>query len=218
MAFATLDAPVTLSWRQVRMSCSLGRLLCSGETFSALLFCMNLVPATASAQVISHEVETGEGNGRVTGSSAGILPSVEELNDRDLDEYGEVAPPPPDSGHGDDKSVAPPSQNLSEPDLGDTRTSGAQLYGAFRVIGDGSVQQFYYIRQDHFMRLIPNGSRVKSLTMLGAFGPHPIGAWVRVRLGYNYYFFPICAGSVTDDRFQQKQALKSGETALRCLK
>ena len=61
-------------------------------------------------------------------------------------------------------------------------------------VSGGDVNEFYYIRQDHFNRL-PGTNRYEKLVKLidyGAFGPHGTGSSVRMRYGSNYFVFPIC--------------------------
>jgi hypothetical protein len=65
---------------------------------------------------------------------------------------------------------------------------------------DGSnVQEFLYVRQDHF-QLLPgatNAQRLSQAAAAGAFGPHPVGALVRARGGHSYFFFPLCGDTVS---------------------
>jgi hypothetical protein len=66
-------------------------------------------------------------------------------------------------------------------------------YGYVKVNGS-DVNEFYYIRQDHFNRL-PGANRYEKLVRLvsyGAFGPHGTGSNIRLRYGSNYFIFPIC--------------------------
>jgi hypothetical protein len=85
-------------------------------------------------------------------------------------------------------------------------TAGAVLpttsseYGTTPVAGDRTVSQFYYIRQDHYLHLVPPGANLQGLVAYRTFGPHPIGAEVYTRLGYNYYFIPVCGGVLAAGR------------------
>ena len=73
------------------------------------------------------------------------------------------------------------------------------LYARTPVSGDASVRRFYYIRQDHLMKLVPPGTDPAVLQVYGTFGPHPIGAHVNARIGFNYYFFPVCGNQFASD-------------------
>lgn len=72
------------------------------------------------------------------------------------------------------------------------------VYGGVTVAGD-HVDEFYYVRQDHFL-LLPGASdqeRLAKAALLSAFGPHPVGAEVRVRTGSTYYFFAVCHSALS---------------------
>src|SRR3546814_13030202 len=99
-----------------------------------------------------------------------------------------------DVGHNDwlmsteDEVPFPPS-----PPLSTLHTAPTQIYTAVLVRGSG-VNEFYYVRQDHFLQLAGSTylERLALAATYNAFGPHPIGAQVRGRLGHNYLFFPVC--------------------------
>src|SRR3546814_15663832 len=89
-------------------------------------------------------------------------------------------------------SDVPPPLPPSPPFL-PTATPTPAIYTAVLVRGSG-VNEFYYVRQDHFLQLAGSTDleRLARAATYNAFGPHPIGAQVRGRLGHNYLFFPVC--------------------------
>ena len=76
----------------------------------------------------------------------------------------------------------------------------ASDYALTPVGGDSTVRRFYYIRQDHLMKLVPPGTDPTVIERYNTFGPHPIGAEVNTRIGFNYYFFPVCGQHFAPDR------------------
>jgi hypothetical protein len=104
------------------------------------------------------------------------------------------SPPPPATQTCPDGSVVPGSAGCpGQPPPLSPQEPANLAYGYVLVAGVG-VNEFYYVRQDHFNRL--NGAnrfeKLRSVMSYDAFGPHPAGSQVRIRHRANYYFFPVC--------------------------
>ena len=136
------------------------------------------------------------------------------LSQGELEEYGLVAPPSSECGTAVSNCCT--DETATGPEIGDTMGSSNRRYVAMRVHGDGTVSQFFYIRQDHFMRLFPATFDGGRLSAFGAFGPHPIDASVRALDGANYYFLPICGQRVARAQMLSRQAGKGRNIQLSC--
>jgi hypothetical protein len=57
---------------------------------------------------------------------------------------------------------------------------------------------FYYVRQNYFLNLSGTtyAEKVAAVASQPAYGPHPDGKKVQLAPGYNYFFFPLCAGAL----------------------
>lgn len=82
-----------------------------------------------------------------------------------------------------------------------TSSTGSAPYGHLKVLGDGSSNLFYYVRQDHYLRLSKGSTDLSFLSGVSSFGPHATGSEVRVKQGWSYYVFPVCTSSVRADRY-----------------
>lgn len=131
---------------------------------------------------------------------------TEPLTPDELMEYGVV------STESRNQEQFPPDQ--SGPYMG----GETRRYEAMRVQSDGSANQFYYIRQDHYMRLFPELFEPARFEAYRAFGPHPIDAQVRVLKGVNYYFLPLCRDGVTVLHLVSKQASARAKAKISCQK
>src|SRR5690242_3136570 len=74
------------------------------------------------------------------------------------------------------------------------------IYTEVPVGGDRTVDRFYYIRQDHYLALVRPGTDPSIIETYRTFGPHPIGAAVATRIGFNYFFIPICGQRFASDQ------------------
>jgi hypothetical protein len=93
------------------------------------------------------------------------------------------------------------------------------LYDLTPVEGDRSVRRFYYIRQDHYIALVPPGTNPAVLETYETFGPHPVGAAVNTRIGFNYFFFPVCGNRFAADHAVEIRADEPPPTLkLTCLR
>lgn len=102
-----------------------------------------------------------------------------------------------------DGTAAPPPLPAPAPPSGGMLAAPAP-YAKVRVGGE-RVSEFYYVRQDHFQALdASNVGRLLKVVSSNAFGPHPVGASVKVRAGSNYFFFPVC----NDQLSWRRKALK----------
>lgn len=74
---------------------------------------------------------------------------------------------------------------------------------------------FYYLRQNYFMGLSGTtyADKVAAVAQQPAYGPHPDGKQLTVAPGYNYYFFPICGGSLSWDRKAYRDFAYDSESA-----
>ena len=126
--------------------------------------------------------------------------SVNETTSSDGDDqvderagYWAPTPPPPPPPPPPSPWTAFPETSQSPPPPPPPPPPATVPYGYVLVSGAG-VNEFYYVRQDHFNRLSGANpfEKLRSILSYNAFGPHPAGSQVRVRQRANYYFFPIC--------------------------